>query len=313
MHRPLLALVAACSACTAAHASPIDTMHRIRDPQGGLIVIAHRGCHEAAPGHKLASTPENSPAALMQCVALGADVMETDVRRSRDGHLVIMHDERVDRTTDGTGKIADMTLAQLKALRLRQDEGGPTAAITDERVQTLDELLALAKDRIVLNLDVKDAIYGEVVDAVHRAGAQDRVIVKTFAGVASVPLAAIAPYDRVPFAPILITADPDAVDVPLIIDQQMRGAVKPIAVELPVLPVTTLPSVLRRAKALGVPVWINTLFHGFVTGMGGDPEARRDPAAVWGRLADMGARLFQTDAVETLLDYRARRARDAMK
>ncbi|SUJ08894.1 cytoplasmic glycerophosphodiester phosphodiesterase [Sphingomonas paucimobilis] len=95
----------------------------------------------------------------MQCVALGADVMETDVRRSRDGHLVIMHDERVDRTTDGTGKIADLTLAQLKALRLRQDEGGPTAAITDERVQTLDELLALAKDRIVLNLDVKDAIY----------------------------------------------------------------------------------------------------------------------------------------------------------
>ncbi|MCH7863234.1 MAG: glycerophosphodiester phosphodiesterase family protein, partial [Proteobacteria bacterium] len=262
MHRPLLALVAACSACTAAHASPIDTMHRIRDPQGGLIVIAHRGCHEAAPGHKLASTPENSPAALMQCVALGADVMETDVRRSRDGHLVIMHDERVDRTTDGTGKIADLTLAQLKALRLRQDEGGPTAAITDERVQTLDELLALAKDRIVLNLDVKDAIYGEVVDAVYRAGAQDRVIVKTFAGVASVPLAAIAPYDRVPFAPILITADPDAVDVPRIIDQQMRGAVKPIAVELPVLPVTTLPSVLRRAEALGVPVWINTLFHG---------------------------------------------------
>lgn len=116
-----------------------------------------------------------------------------------------------------------------------------------------------------------------------------------------------------PFAPILITADPDAVDVPRIIDQQMRGAVKPIAVELPVLPVTTLPSVLRRAKALGVPVWINTLFHGFVTGMGGDPEARRDPAAVWGRLADMGVRLFQTDAVETLLDYRARRARDAMK
>lgn len=143
---------------------------------------------------------------------------------------------------------------------------------------------ALAKDRIVLNLDVKDAIYGEVVDAVHRAGAQDRVIVKTFAGVASVPLAAIAPYDRVPFAPILITADPDAVDVPRIIDQQMRGAVKPIAVELPVLPVTTLPSVLRRAKALGVPVWINTLFHGFVTGMGGDPGrvAIRPPSgAVW--------------------------------
>ncbi|SUJ08888.1 Uncharacterised protein [Sphingomonas paucimobilis] len=144
----------------------------------------------------------------------------------------------------------------------------------------------------------------------HRAGAQDRVIVKTFAGVASVPLAAIAPYDRVPFAPILITADPDAVDVPRIIDQQMRGAVKPIAVELPVLPVTTLPSVLRRAKALGRPGMDQHAVPRLRHRHGGDPEARRDPAAVWGRLADMGVRLFQTDAVETLLDYRARRARD---
>ncbi|WP_343527726.1 hypothetical protein [Sphingomonas sp.] len=75
---------------------------------------------------------------------------------------------------DGTGKVADLSLAQLKALRLRQDEGGPDAAITDQSIPTLNELLALAKDRIVLNLDVKDAIYGEVVDAVHRVGARDR-------------------------------------------------------------------------------------------------------------------------------------------
>jgi glycerophosphoryl diester phosphodiesterase len=307
MKRPLLAIVAICLTWTAGHATPADTLRRIRDPRGGLIVIAHRGCHEAAPLHKLGSTPENSTAALLQCVTLGADVMETDVRRSRDGHLVMVHDDTVDRTTNGTGRVADLTLAQLKALRLRQDEGGPAAALTDQRIPTLDEILACAKGRIVLNLDIKDAIHGEVVDAVHRAGAQDRVIVKTFAGVASVPLAAIAPYDGVPFAVIPITADPTAADVQQIIANQMKGRIKPIAIELPVLPVATLPSAIARARKLGVAIWINTLFKGFVTGMGGDPEARHDPDAVWGRLADMGVRLFQTDAVEAFTKARAER------
>ncbi len=307
MQRPLMVLILAWLGCLPAHASPADTLRRIRDPQGGLIVIAHRGCHEAAPLHHLGATPENSPAALRQCVALGADVMETDVRRSRDGHLVIMHDDRVDRTTDGSGRVADLSLAQLKALRLRQDEGGAAAPLTDQRIATLDELLALAKDRIVLNLDVKDAIYGEVVNAVRRAGAQDRVIVKTFAGIASVPLAAIPPYDRVPFAVIPISADPDAADVPQIVERQMNGNVKPVAVELPSLPLATLPLVMDRAKAMAAPIWVNTLFNGFVTGMGGDPEARRDPDGVWGRLADMGVRLIQTDAVEALVLYRAER------
>jgi glycerophosphoryl diester phosphodiesterase len=311
MHRPLLAVIAICLAASAAQASPEAMMRRLHDPQGGLIVIAHRGCHEAAPLHRLGTTPENSRAALMQCVALGADVMETDVRRSRDGHLVIIHDDSVERTTNGTGKVADLSLAQLKALRLRQDEGGAGAALTDETILTLDELLALARDRIVLNLDVKDAIYGEVVDAVHRASAQDRVIVKTFAGAASAPLAAIAPYDRVPFAVIPISPEADAADVPQVIANQMAGRIKPIAIELPVLPLTTLPMVMARAKTLGVPIWINTLFKGFVTGMGGDPEARTDPDAVWGRLADMGVRLVQTDAVEALTRYRTERARRA--
>ena len=307
MYRSLLAIAATCLACSAVQAAPGDALHRLADPNGGLIVVAHRGCHEAAPLHGLGTTPENSFAALRQCVALGADVMETDVRRSRDGHLVIMHDDSVDRTTNGTGKVADLSLAQLKALRLRQDEGGAAAPLSDQQIPTLDELLALAKGRIVLNLDVKDMIYGEVVDAVHRAGAQDRVIVKTFAGVASVPLAAIPPYDRVPFMVIPITADPAAADVPQIIATQMQGRIKPIAFELPTLPLTTLPAVMTRARALGVPIWINTLFTGFVTGMGGDPEARHNPANVWGRLIDMGVRLIQTDAVEALLHYREQR------
>ncbi|KTF35316.1 glycerophosphodiester phosphodiesterase, partial [Xanthomonas vesicatoria] len=79
---------------------------RLTNPQGGIVVVAHRGCHAAAPQHGFTETaPENSLAALQRCIAIGADVMETDVRRAADGTLVMLHDATVDRTTDGTGKL----------------------------------------------------------------------------------------------------------------------------------------------------------------------------------------------------------------
>lgn len=309
--RPLLAALLACVVASAAQAGPVDTMRRIADPGGGIIAIAHRGCHAAAPGRGMPGTlPENSRAALLRCVAMGVEVMETDVRRTRDGYLVLVHDDSVDRTSDGKGKVADLTLSQIRALRLRDDEGGAGTALTDERVPTLDELLALAKGRIVLNLDVKDAIYGEVVDAVVRAGAADRVIVKTFAGTGSPPLAAMPPYDRVPFAPIPITGDPAAADVPAIIRLQARAGLRPIAVELPRMPLASLPGFGDAGRQAGIPVWINTLFDGFVSGLGGDVVAARNPEAVWGRLANSGVRLFQTDAVEALLAWLQARGRD---
>lgn len=66
--------------------------------------------------------------------------METDVRMTRDGYLVMIHDATVDRTTNGSGKVADLTLAQVQSLRLRDDLGGLAASLTDMHVPTLDEM-----------------------------------------------------------------------------------------------------------------------------------------------------------------------------
>jgi len=285
-------------------ADPAGTMQRIRDPKGGIVVAAHRGCHEKAPHHGWGTAPENSREALLRCVAMGVDIMETDIRKSRDGYLVIIHDDRVERTTDGKGGVADLTLAQLKALRLRENEGGPDAPLTKEAILTLDEMLALAKDRIVLNLDIKDMIYAEVIDAVIRAGARDRVIVKTTAGLGSIALASISPYDRVPFMVIPKNGDPGATDVPAIIGRQMVGRVKPIAIELPYIPIAALPAIVDRARNEGVRLWVNTLFNGFVVGAGSDTDALRDPAGVWGQLVRAGVSIFQTDEPEALIRYR---------
>lgn len=284
---------------------PTGVNARFGVDDGRILVIAHRGCHRPAPSHGLPAAPENSLAALENCVRLGVDMMETDVRRSADGELVMIHDDSVDRTTDGRGLVRALTLAQLRALRLRQNLGGKDAAPTAERMVTLDEMLAAARGRMLLNLDVKDAIQAEVIDAVVRAGMTDQVIVKTSAGPGTAPLAAMAPYDRVPFAPILINAGGGA-DLGAIAARQTRGA-RPVAIELPAMTPDQLPQVTAQARAVGVRLWVNTLWQGFIQGWGGDADALHDPDRVWGRMHREGITIFQTDEPEALLAYRMRR------
>ncbi|GAB7550823.1 glycerophosphodiester phosphodiesterase family protein [Novosphingobium sp. 11B] len=299
------AVVLTVAAPSAHAASPAAIMTNIRNPQGSLVVVAHRGCHEPAPHHGYGPAPENSVQALEHCAAMGVDMMETDVRETKDGYLVIMHDDSVDRTTTGTGKVADLTLAQIRTLRLRQNEGGPDAPATDQQVLTLDEMLALAKGRITLNLDVKDPIYPEVIAAVRKAGAQDRVTLKTRMGVGSQPLAAMAPYDQVPFLVIPQDGDNSGKAIPEMISAQMAGTTKPVGIELPYrLPLGALPAIAQRAKSLGVRLWVNMLDGNFVIGAGSDKDALRAPDAVWGRLVREGASMLLTDEPEAMLAMR---------
>src|SRR5690606_40107102 len=97
--------------------------------------VAHRGAR--------AEGPENTLAAIRLALEKGADGFELDVHRTRDGHLVVCHDETVDRTTDGTGAIGAMTLAELKRLDAGRwfDE-----RFAGERIPTLDEVWALAEE-----------------------------------------------------------------------------------------------------------------------------------------------------------------------
>src|SRR5262245_44531286 len=139
----LLGALPLCSGAEQRGAAPVAA--RFADPRP--IVIAHRGCWLPAP--------EDSLAALEECIRLGVDAMELDVRRTRDGEFVILHDDSVDRMTNGKGQDADMSLAQIKQLKLRGGLGGEEASLTQERIPTLQELLRVAKGRIMILLDIK--------------------------------------------------------------------------------------------------------------------------------------------------------------
>ncbi|MBB4088194.1 glycerophosphodiester phosphodiesterase family protein [Sphingomonas carotinifaciens] len=267
------------------------TMRRIADPDAGPIVVAHRGCHAAAARLGLGSVPENSLAALEHCVAIGADVMESDVRMTRDGHLVMIHDATVDRTTNGHGRVSDLTLAELRELRLRDDLGGADAPLTGDRIATLDEMLRAAAGRIVLNLDIKDAVHAETIETVARAGGLRRVLVKANAGIASPPMASLPPFERVPFMPMLS----GGAELPSVIERQSTGAIRPVGYEVPPMPMAGLPRLVAAARSARGRVWANTLWNGYVADVGGDDDALRDPGRVWGRLIDAGVSMIQTD------------------
>lgn len=311
MKSPLLPLLLLGGALTgpvaAAPAGSAASQARLADPAGGIFVVAHRGCHNPAPAHGFPGhAPENSLSGLERCVAMGVDMLETDIRRAADGTLVMFHDATVERTTDGSGKVAEMTWAQLSRLRLRDDEGGADAPLTDQHPVTLEQMLAAAKGRILLNLDVKAPIYSEVADAVRRAGMQRQVVLKTEVGVYSQPLASLPPFDEVNFTPVLLNP-PGTDDLLQTVRTQVGGKVRPVAIELPRMRAEQLPALAALARQRHVRLLVNTLWEGFVAGYGGDADAVRDPDAVWGRLYRAGIGAFQTDEPEALLRYRASR------
>jgi glycerophosphoryl diester phosphodiesterase len=304
----LLVTLCAPSSAYAVSNNRVAAIRRILNPQDGLVSVAHRGCHNPAPLHKLDSAPENSAAALDHCVTLGVDVMETDVRVTKDGVLVIIHDPTVERMTDGHGAVETMTLAELKALQLRANQGGANAPLTDQRILTLDEMLDHARGRIVLNLDIKTMIHGEVVAAVLRAHDADGVIVKTLASTGTAqPLSAIAPFNAVPFMPVLRYPHAET-ELLNVMRGQLTAERKPVGFELPPLSPAVLPAIGDIARKAGVRIWINTLGGGYVSGQGGDADALNDPHRVWGALYRTGVSMIQTDQPEALIAFNTRYA-----
>jgi glycerophosphoryl diester phosphodiesterase len=136
-----------------------------------VLVIAHRSCWWDG-------APENSLAAVHQCIAMGVDGIEMDVVKTIDDQLVLMHDTTVNRMTDGKGEIAKMTLEQVTALHLRARSGGQYAPLTEERVPTAEEALRLAKDHFLVHIHLKvPREEAEVARLVDRMGMKDQVTV----------------------------------------------------------------------------------------------------------------------------------------
>ena len=138
------------------------------------MLVAHRG------GAKL--VPENTIEAFRCAVdEWGADTLEMDVRLTRDGHVVVIHDETVDRTTDGSGAVAEFTLAELRELdagcRFHDLDGRTPFGGVGVRVPTFEEVLDQCRG-VWFNVEAKEpAVSGPLVEVIRRHGQEHRVLV----------------------------------------------------------------------------------------------------------------------------------------
>lgn len=147
------------------------------------IVLAHRG------GSKLA--PENTLAAFNRSAELGVNGFEVDIRMTNDEEILVFHDEYIDRTTDGAGRVADLSLEQLRAFDLGYHfidlEGQHSFRGKDEKVVLLRELFEKFP-QMYINIDIKDApetYEGSLVPSklwrlIESLGVHDRVVVTSF-------------------------------------------------------------------------------------------------------------------------------------
>lgn len=122
-----------------------------------VVTIAHRGASKFAP--------ENTIPAFQKAIEMGLDYVEIDVRSTSDGHLVLSHDSSVDRMTDGSGKISDMTFAQIRDLDAGASFDGGFSGV---KIPTLAETLEVCRGNIGIYLDLKNAPPRSVVEELRR-------------------------------------------------------------------------------------------------------------------------------------------------
>lgn len=138
-------------------------------------IIAHRGASGSAP--------ENTLASFRSAMDIGADFIELDIHLSKDGELIVMHDETVTRTTNGKGKIRNLTLEQIKSLDAGSWFGDKFKGLV---VPTLDEVFQLSGGKIKLLIEVKGSsrkypgIEKKLVETIYKYYAKDWCIVQSF-------------------------------------------------------------------------------------------------------------------------------------
>lgn len=127
------------------------------------LKIGHRGAK--------AYEPENTILSFKRAIELGANAVELDVRRTKDGEIVVIHDAEVDRTTNGRGLVSELTLSEIK--RLSTEKG--------EKIPTLEEALDFLDRKVKILVELKEVgIEEKVLDIIRRRGLEDNVMIISF-------------------------------------------------------------------------------------------------------------------------------------
>ena len=301
-------IIAAAALCAVAGRGEMTRAEKIRaklesSDRSYVFVVMHRGDWRHAP--------ENSVGAIKGSIEHGADIIELDVAKTKDGRYVLLHDNVIDRVTDGKGACSDYTLEELRKFRLKSSDG---KTLTDYRILTLEEAFDLTRWKILVNLDKFPRDPKGIAECVRRCGMEREVVLKghfmpddlkkrmgdQWQGIADGTFL---------YMPILNINSPKSVNG---FEAWQKAERVPFGYELCFAKEEPL-EVLERLESVqgsnGPRIWINTLWNSLCAGHTDERGYGGDPDGSWGWCLNRKATIIQTDRPKELIEYLARKGR----
>ena len=292
-----LALLAA-AACTPKSHLPLAAnkaeavVAALHDPQSQyVVVVSHRGDWR--------NYPENSLPAIESVIKMGVDMMELDLKMTKDSVLVLMHDGTLDRTTTGHGRVADYTYEELQAFNLKRGHG---IDIPGLKIPTLKEALELCKDRITVNVDQGYEYSHQVLAITEELGVTDQILIKGGRLWEEVQDKLAEHPRNMMFMPVISNLQDGGAHLfeSYICQEEPQLAYELCFNELN----ENVKDAARRVLDSGSKVWVNTIWGSLCGGHDDDKAFEsEDPDTVYGPVMALGTSIIQTDRPEFLIHY----------
>lgn len=307
MKKLFVLLLSIATAFTAMAESRTDKLLReLHNPNSDYVfVIAHRADWR--------NFPENSLEAIESAIKMGVDIVELDIHRTADGKLVVCHDSSINRTTNGKGKIKELTLDYIRSRYLRAGHG----ATTRYKMPTLEEALDVCKGRVLINLDKGINYYDQVMEMLIERKMADQVIIKSTKSPADMKAFFSKHKENMLYMPIInygskswekhkvLFNDYLSTDLPFIaFEMCWNGTLK------------GEKKVFNKVLKSGKHLWINTLWGSLCGGYENgyyDDRAVGNEEKIYGKILSYGASMIQTDRPEMLIKYLESKGRHTLK
>jgi len=251
-----------------------------------VLVAAHRGDWRNAP--------ENSIQGLVCCINMGVDIVEMDLKKTKDGCLILMHDKTINRTTNGKGFPEDMTLDSLRTFFLKSGITGNTK----HKIPTFEEYMLAAKGKMFICVDKSYPYLKDVVQVLKKTGTLDQVLLNGEKSLTENLKDYGDLIKQINFKPIVHTNEPRYIEEYLV-------DFHPAVMEL--VYATDSSKYIQNSqliKSKGVKIWHNALWAELCAGHIDDIAVEQNrPQESWGWIINHGATIIQTDRPQLLLNY----------
>ncbi|RZK90900.1 MAG: glycerophosphodiester phosphodiesterase family protein [Pedobacter sp.] len=253
-----------------------------------ILVAAHRGDWRNAP--------ENSMQALLNSIEKGFDIMELDVKMTKDSQMVVMHDNTIDRTTNAKGKVSDYTLDEILKFKLKNGLG----RVTTHSIPTMKDMMLAAKGKIIINVDKGNDHLKQVFQILSETGTLSQAIVNVGD---NVDYAKLKKDENVPEqAYLMVVVNMKRNDFAAIASSYLpnkRSIIQAIFDTDSLESINAIPQIAKKQV-----VWLNSLWPSLNGGHDDDRAVEQNQKKEsWGWLIEKKPSILQTDRPSDLLIY----------